>query len=135
MKKSLKIFFFLIYSLYIYINLNNKTMKAIEKYLLNEYKKNGILKVTRFAEGAYQIETNGKFYMVESRKSGAILNNEWICREGKFEEYFGNNDNYVDHFNSLAEAEFALVQKIRNPVNVNRGIRRMEANDSNGNLN
>jgi hypothetical protein len=87
-------------------------MNATEKYLLSQYKANKILKVTRFAEGAYQIETGGRFFMAENSKTGALFTNEWIVREGKFNDYDVIDDNYVGHWDTLQEAEFDLVQMV-----------------------
>ena len=87
-------------------------MNNIDSHLLREYKKVGLIKVTRFASGMYNVTMkNGNRYHIEDAYMAECgYRGEWIVRVGHVLESQVKEDNYYGHYNSLLEAQFELVQ-------------------------
>jgi len=86
-------------------------MTDLEKHLLREYKKNGIIKVTREYPGCYIIQKGQNYIRVESGENAELADpNEWIANWDFIHHPEEQRDPYIDHFNSLQEAQFEIVQ-------------------------
>ena len=85
-------------------------MTNLEKHLLREYKKSGLLKIERVQIGDYNIAVfiNKKYNWYHA--SSWTESGEWIIKSGRFQDDNGIEDTYCFHADTLQDAQFEIAQ-------------------------